>query len=78
MQLIEINTNPALLRHGQHLTTMLPRMLEETLQKALDPHFPAPPPPTAPASSNDASGDAASDASEEEAACAPPPARAPA
>lgn len=41
--LIEVNTQPALGRHGHVLTSMIPRMLEETLQKAVDPFFPPPP-----------------------------------
>ena len=47
--LLEVNTSPALFRHGKVLTEMLPRMIEEVFQKAVDPHFPAPegaaPPP---------------------------------
>ena len=40
--LIEVNTSPALLRHGRHLTEMLPRLIEEIFQKAVDPVCPPP------------------------------------
>ena len=40
--LIEVNTQPALGRHGHVLQEMIPRMLEETIQKAVDPIFPPP------------------------------------
>ncbi|DBB17391.1 TPA: hypothetical protein ACH3X3_014425 [Trebouxia sp. C0006] len=42
--LIEVNTSPALYRHGQVLTDLLPVLIEEVVQKAVDPCFP---PPTA-------------------------------
>lgn len=48
VQLIEINTSPALFRRGRHLSEMLPRLIEETLQRCLDPLFPPPPGATAP------------------------------
>lgn len=41
--LIEINTSPALFRKGRCLSDLLPRVIEETMQRALDPHFPPPP-----------------------------------
>lgn len=40
--LLEINTSPALFRKGQHLKDLLPLVVEETVQKALDPFFPQP------------------------------------
>ncbi|KAL3133737.1 hypothetical protein ABBQ32_008226 [Trebouxia sp. C0010 RCD-2024] len=40
--LIEVNTSPALYRHGQVLTDLLPVLIEEVVQKAIDPCFPAP------------------------------------
>ena len=40
--LVECNTSPALFRKGSHLKALLPRVIEEVVQKALDPHFPAP------------------------------------
>lgn len=48
--LIEVNTCPALQLHGRVLADLLPRVVEETFQKAIDPYFPAPPgaaPPSA-------------------------------
>jgi len=48
VQLIEINTSPALFRRGRHLSEMLPRLIEETLQRCLDPLFPPPPGATPP------------------------------
>jgi len=41
--LIEVNTGPALCRHGHVLEETLPRLVEETMQKAVDPLFPPPP-----------------------------------
>jgi len=49
LKLIEINTSPALFRHGTHLTEMLPRMIEEVVQKCIDPVFPPPDPKDLPA-----------------------------
>ena len=46
--LIEVNTQPALARHGHVLTDMIPRLLEEVCQKAVDPFFPPPPGATPP------------------------------
>jgi len=40
--LIEMNTSPALFRKGRYLQEMLPRMIEEVVQKCVDPVFPAP------------------------------------
>ena len=40
--LIEVNTSPALFRHGRCLTEMLPRMMEECVQKCVDVVFPPP------------------------------------
>ena len=40
--LIEVNTQPALGRHGHVLQEMMPRMIEEVVQKAIDPLFPPP------------------------------------
>ena len=40
--LVEVNTSPALFRKGDHLKQLLPRVMEEVLQKALDPWFPPP------------------------------------
>jgi len=39
---IEVNTSPALFRHGRCLTEMLPRMMEECVQKCVDVVFPPP------------------------------------
>jgi hypothetical protein len=39
--LIEVNTCPALQLHGRILEDLLPRVIEETVQKAIDPLFPA-------------------------------------
>ena len=47
VQLIEANTSPALFQRGAYLTDMLPRLIEETFQKAIDPVHP--PPPSCPA-----------------------------
>ena len=44
--LIEINTSPALFRHGRCLTEMMPRMMEECVQKCVDVVFPPPPHPS--------------------------------
>ena len=41
--LLECNTSPALLRHGHHLSETLPLLIEEVVQKAVDPLFPQPP-----------------------------------
>ncbi|KAK3242713.1 hypothetical protein CYMTET_47602 [Cymbomonas tetramitiformis] len=38
--LIEVNTSPALFRHGRVLTEMMPRMIEEVAQKVVDRVFP--------------------------------------
>lgn len=38
--LIEVNTCPALQRHGQVLKDMLPFVMEEIVQKAVDPFYP--------------------------------------
>lgn len=40
--LIEINTSPALLRHGQLLSDLIPDVVEEVVQKCIDPVFPGP------------------------------------
>eukprot|EP00964_Phaeocystis_antarctica_P002183 scaffold1135_cov53-Phaeocystis_antarctica.AAC.8 len=45
--LIEANTSPALFQRGAYLTEMLPRLIEETFQKAIDQVHP--PPPSCPA-----------------------------
>ena len=42
VQVIEVNTSPALFRKGAHLKELLPQVMEEVLQKALDPWFPPP------------------------------------
>lgn len=47
--LIEVNTQPALGRHGHVLQQMIPQLLEETMQKAVDPIFPPPADATPPA-----------------------------
>jgi tubulin--tyrosine ligase len=47
--LIEINTSPALFRAGAYLSDLLPRVIEEVVQKCVDPFYP--PPPGTPASS---------------------------
>ena len=47
VQLIEANTSPALFQRGAYLTEMLPRLIEETFQKAIDSVHP--PPPSLPA-----------------------------
>jgi len=41
--LIEINTSPALFRHGAVLEDLMPRMIEEVVQLCIDPYFPPPP-----------------------------------
>ena len=41
--LIEVNTSPALLSRGDFLTAMLPRLVEECVQKAVDTVFVPPP-----------------------------------
>ncbi|GIL74639.1 hypothetical protein Vretimale_2279 [Volvox reticuliferus] len=46
LYLIEVNTSPALFRAGAYLSDLLPRLVEEVVQKVVDPLFP-PPPPTA-------------------------------
>jgi hypothetical protein len=46
--LIEVNTCPALCRHGAVLEDLLPRVIEEAVQKAIDPFFPASGPSAAP------------------------------
>ncbi|QDZ23171.1 tubulin-tyrosine ligase [Chloropicon primus] len=38
--LVEVNTSPALFRRGEHLKKILPLVMEEVLQKAVDPYFP--------------------------------------
>jgi len=40
--LIEINTSPALFRAGPVLADLLPRVIEECVQKCVDPYFPPP------------------------------------
>ena len=40
--LIEVNTSPALFRAGQYLTELLPRVIEEVVQKAVDVVLPPP------------------------------------
>lgn len=37
---IQVNTSPALFRAGGYLTDLLPRLVEEVVQKAVDPLFP--------------------------------------
>eukprot|EP01023_Acetabularia_acetabulum_P067937 TRINITY_DN949_c1_g1_i1.p1 TRINITY_DN949_c1_g1~~TRINITY_DN949_c1_g1_i1.p1 ORF type:complete len:400 (+),score=36.77 TRINITY_DN949_c1_g1_i1:171-1370(+) len=51
--LLEINTCPALLKTGSYLKTVLPRLIEEVVQKTLDQYFPAPPEATIPEQLND-------------------------
>ena len=46
--LLEVNTSPALFRHGRVLTDLLPRVIEEVVQKVVDPLFPPPPGSTSP------------------------------
>jgi hypothetical protein len=41
--LIEINTSPALFRAGAYLSDLLPRVIEEVVQKCVDPIYPPPP-----------------------------------
>eukprot|EP00798_Chlamydomonas_sp_ICE-L_P002384 gene2384-8692_t len=41
--LIEVNTSPALFRQGRYLTDLLPRVIEEVVQRVVDPYFPPPP-----------------------------------
>ena len=38
----QVNSGPALCRHGKVLETMIPRLIEEVFQKAIDPTFPPP------------------------------------
>ncbi|GFR46247.1 hypothetical protein Agub_g7795 [Astrephomene gubernaculifera] len=42
LYLIEVNTSPALFRAGSYLSDLLPRLVEEVVQKAVDPLFPPP------------------------------------
>ena len=42
VRLIEINTSPALFRHGRALTALFPELMEELFQKVVDPLFPPP------------------------------------
>lgn len=42
MLLIEVNTSPALFRAGRYLSDLLPRVVEEVVQKAIDPFLPPP------------------------------------
>ncbi|KAG2426665.1 hypothetical protein HXX76_012976 [Chlamydomonas incerta] len=44
LYLIEVNTSPALFRAGSYLADLLPRLVEEVVQRAVDPLFPPPPP----------------------------------
>jgi hypothetical protein len=39
---VEVNTSPALFRHGRCLTKMMPKMMEECVQKCVDVVFPPP------------------------------------
>ncbi|GLC74645.1 hypothetical protein PLESTF_001539000 [Pleodorina starrii] len=48
LYLIEVNTSPALFRAGSYLSDLLPRLVEEVVQKVVDPIFPQPPPPPPP------------------------------
>jgi hypothetical protein len=41
--LIEVNTSPALFRAGKYLSDLLPRVVEEVVQKCVDPVMPPPP-----------------------------------
>jgi hypothetical protein len=41
--LIEVNTSPALFRHGKVLTEIFPDVIEEVVQKVVDRTFPPPP-----------------------------------
>lgn len=41
--LIEVNTSPALFRHGKYLTEMMPRMMEALVRLTVDATFPPPP-----------------------------------
>ena len=43
VQLLEVNTSPALFQRGAYLTSTLPLLIEELVQKAIDPSFPPPP-----------------------------------
>ena len=47
--LIEANTGPALCKHGRVLEHIIPRLIEETFQKAVDTTFPPPDDATPPA-----------------------------
>jgi hypothetical protein len=42
VSLIEVNTSPALLRHGALLSELIPKVVEEVVQKCVDPYFPDP------------------------------------
>jgi hypothetical protein len=55
--LIEVNSCPALSLRGAVLQDLLPRVMEEAVQKAIDPLFPVPP-RTTPASSDEPPADA--------------------
>ena len=50
--LIEVNTCPALALRGAVLQDLLPRVMEEVVQKAVDPLFPPPATPPKPSSSS--------------------------
>lgn len=41
--LIEVNTSPALFRAGKYLAELLPKVIEEVVQKAVDTCLPPPP-----------------------------------
>ncbi|GLI69399.1 hypothetical protein VaNZ11_014003 [Volvox africanus] len=42
LHLLEVNTSPALFRAGSYLSDLLPRLVEEVVQKVVDPLFPPP------------------------------------
>ena len=42
VSLLEVNSGPALCRHGRVLEKMIPRLIEEVVQLAVDPLFPPP------------------------------------
>lgn len=58
MYLIEVNTCPALSLRGAVLEDLLPRVLEEVVQKAIDPLFPVPSQRSSPPAADAAAADA--------------------
>ncbi|PNW83994.1 hypothetical protein CHLRE_04g212550v5 [Chlamydomonas reinhardtii] len=71
LYLIEVNTSPALFRAGAYLSDLLPRLVEEVVQRAVDPLFPPLPPPPAAAGAAEAAAETAAKAAEAAAVAGP-------